>query len=663
MCGIAGIVDVRRNCRPELSKIVGMISPLRHRGPDESGVYLDDDVALGHTRLSIIGIDGGGQPIGNENGDLWIVYNGEAYNYLELREELAGKGHRFRTETDTEVLLHLYEEYGTDALQRINGQFSIAIWDRRKRELFLARDRVGIRPLYYSWSREGNFMFCSEIKGIVAVDGSRDADMEALGQIFVFWTTLPGRTFFKGVKELPPGHFMIVRDEDPAPKPYWCIPYHSPEEHRLTLADATEALRELLYDSVRLRLRADVPVGAYLSGGLDSSIVTSVIARTGKSHLKTFSLAFEAGQFDESLQQQEMIRFLAADNRRIMVTNEEIRRLLPEVIWHCEKPVLRTSPVPMFMLSALVRSEGYKVVLSGEGADEILGGYHIFKEAKVRDYWGRNPASTRRPLLLERLYPYVFQNPTRGRSFLRSFFSVTPEQLRDPFFSHAVRWGGGMRNLAFLSDERLASLESYHPMAELAGCLTEKFSRRDLLSRAQVLEMELFLSNFLLSSQGDRVGMAHSVEMRHPFLDYRLVDFAFRLPAKWKLSALKEKYLLNRAFIGAIPESISRRGKQPYRAPIRELFFPDAPPDYVDELLSERSLREYGYFNIKKVTGLYTKIRNASPGLVSEFENMALIGVLTTQLLHGQFISRHRWPVTNQLVPDRVLRPHRPASS
>ena len=293
-------------------------------------------------------------------------------------------------------------------------------------------------------------------------------------------------------------------------------------------------------------------------------------------------------------------------------------------------------------------------MLSGEGADEILGGYNIFKEAKIRDYWGRQSASRRRPLLLERLYPYVFSNPARGRSFLHDFFAVQPEQLKDPFFSHAVRWGGGRRNLGFFSDDVLAQLACYDPMQELEGVLPGNFADSDLLSRAQVLEMEIFLSNFLLSSQGDRVGMAHSIEMRHPFLDYRVIDFAFRLPAKWKIRGLNEKYLLKQAFKGQIPESIARRAKQPYRAPIRELFYPEAPADYVDELLSEERLRESGYFNAGKVSRLYAKFRGSRADFSSEFQNMALIGALSTQILHQQFLAAPF--CTIPLVrPDRVI--------
>jgi len=654
VCGITGILNLSSQEPPSLEQITAMISPLRHRGPDQSGVYLDDAVALGNLRLSIIGLGDGIQPISNETGKLWIVYNGEAFNYVELKSDLIKKGHLFATGTDTEVLLHLYEEYGTNCLGMINGQFALAIWDSEKKELFLARDRVGIRPLYYTCSA-GRLLFASEIKAILAVDTARQIDLEALSQVFTFWTTLPGRTVFQGVQEVPPGHYLLVKDARIDAKPYWSIPFYPPEERLNSLGEAAEQLRGLLNDAVRLRLRADVPVGAYLSGGLDSSIIAMLISRNCQSHLKTFSLGFQAAPFDETSFQRDMISYLGTDNRQVSISNAEIREFFPDTLWHCEKPMLRTAPVPMFLLSQLVQSEGYKVVLSGEGADEIFGGYNIFKEAKIRDYWARQPVSERRPLLLERLYPYVFQNPARGRSYLRDFFAVKPHELENPYFSHQIRWEHSRRNLGFFSDDCRAALCAYDPMLELARWLPGDFSRRDLLSRAQLLEMELFLASFLLSSQGDRVGMAHSVEMRHPFLDYRVIDLAFRLPPRWKIRGLNEKYLLKRAFRGQIPESIVQRDKQPYRAPIRELFYSHAPADYADDLLSEERLREYGYFNPKKVSRLYSKFRAAGPAFASEFENMALVGTLSTQLLHQQFVQGDRLRSVAQLRPDRVV--------
>jgi asparagine synthase (glutamine-hydrolysing) len=309
----------------------------------------------------------------------------------------------------------------------------------------------------------------------------------------------------------------------------------------------------------------------------------------------------------------------------------------------------------MFLLSRLVRSEGYKVVLSGEGADEILGGYNIFKEAKIRQYWARQPGSTRRPLLLERLYPYVFANPARGRSYLQDFFNVKRLAPEHPFFSHEVRWENGRKNCGFFSEACQAELQGYDPLEQLAHLLPADFSQRDLMWRAQSLEMKLFLSGFLLSSQGDRVGMAHSVEMRHPFLDYRVIDFAFRLPGNWKLRGLKEKYLLKRAFRGRVPESITRRNKQPYRAPINELFSMPCTGDYVDELLSESSIKDAGYFHPAKVTRLYGRFRNAKETTPGEFQNMALIGVLSTQILHQQFIKGERLRSIARLEPDRIV--------
>ena len=655
MCGIAGILNLTGLVPPSQEQITVMISTLRHRGPDECGTYRDERIALGHLRLSIIGIDGGTQPICNENGSLWIVYNGEAFNYIELKEDLLKKGHCFTTATDTEVLLHLYEEYGVDCLEKINGQFSLAIWDSFKKELFLARDRVGIRPLYYTHSA-GRLVFASEIKAILPVTGIRELDLEALSQVFTFWTTLAGRTSFKNIHELPPGHYLLVKDNRTIIKPYWRIPFHpQPAQESRSLSETAEELRELLMDAVRLRLRADVPVGAYLSGGLDSSIIAMLISKNFNTQLKTFSMGFQEHRFDETPYQEELISFLGVDHRQVMIDTEQIREFFPETIWHCEKPLLRTSPVPMYLLANLVRREGFKVVLSGEGADEILGGYNIFKEAKVRDYWGRQPGSTRRPLLLERLYPYIFNNSSCGRKFLHGFFSVKPDEVGDPFFSHHIRWNNSRKNLTFFADEARAALASYNPLEEMARHLPPDFYDRDLVNRAQVLEMEIFLTNYLLSSQGDRVSMAHSVESRHPFLDYRVIDLSFSIPSKWKIRGLNEKYILKQAFRGMLPQRIVQRDKQPYRAPIRELFSPHDNGSYVDDLLSEESLKRSGYFNPTKVRHLFGKYRQSEQGFTSEFNNMALVGVLSTQLLHRQFVEGVSMHQVEQVQPDKDI--------
>ena len=637
MCGIAGILNPGSNAEELVTR---MISTLQHRGPDEAGVYVDSGVALGHCRLSIVGLDNGGQPIENEDGTLWIVYNGEVFNYPELKEELLEKGHLFRTGTDTEVLLHLYEEHGRECLNLVNGQFAFAIWDTVKKELFLARDRVGVRPLYYYQS--GNrFLFASEIKAIFA-DPSvpREIDPVSLHQIFTFWTTLTPRTSFKEIHELPAGHYQVVKDGViTEQQPFWEIPYYRPEQRYAgSCADAAEELRALLIDAVRVRLRADVQVGAYLSGGLDSSIITSLISRHFNNRLRTFSLRFQEAEFDESSYQRELVKSLGTDHSELLIGNCDIREQFPLVIRQCEKPLLRTAPVPMFLLSKMVRAHRFKVVLTGEGADEVFGGYDIFKEGKIREFWHKFPDSLRRPLLLQRLHPYIFKDPARSRMILQQFYAVGAKDLLDPFFSHRIRWKNTGKNQLFFSDQLLSRVaDGYSAERELLERLPRGFQARDSLSKAQFLEMDIFLTNYLLSSQGDRVAMGNSLELRLPFLDHRVMDFAARLPSSWKIRGLNEKYLLKRAFGKILPDSIVSRPKQPYRAPIREVFF-SGGGGYQEELLSEESLRKTGYFNPAKTRKLVDKYRLSGQFTASETENMALVGIISTELLHYHFI-------------------------
>ena len=637
MCGIAGILNPGSDGEASITR---MISTLQHRGPDEAGVYVDPGVALGHCRLSIVGLDDGSQPISNEDGTLWIVYNGEVFNYPELKEELQIKGHLFKTGTDTEVLVHLYEEYGKAGLKMVNGQFAFAIWDTLKKELFLARDRVGIRPLYY-YHAPGRFLFASEIKALF-VDPSlpREIDPVALHQVFTFWTTLTPRTSFQEIYELPPGHYQVVRNGAIVEqKPFWEIPYYAREQRYAgSCQEAVEELRSLLLDAVRFRLRADVPVGAYLSGGLDSSIITSLISRHFNNRLRTFSIGFQEADFDETPYQRELVKYLGTEHSELLISNQDIREAFPRVILHCEKPLLRTAPVPMFLLSKMVRDNHFKVVLTGEGADEVFGGYDIFKEGKIRQFWHKFPDSSRRPLLLERLHPYIFKDPERSKMMLQKFYAVDEEDIADPFFSHRIRWRNTGKNELFFSEETLArALSGYCTESALLERLPAGFQDRDPLSKAQFLEMDIFLSNYLLSSQGDRVAMGNSLELRLPFLDYRVIDFAAKLPPSWKIKALDEKYLLKRGFRDILPRSIVARPKQPYRAPIREVFFSGAS-SYVEELLSDDYLLKTGYFNPAKSRRLVDKYRQSDQLIASETQNMALVGILSTQLLHHHFI-------------------------
>jgi len=330
-----------------------------------------------------------------------------------------------------------------------------------------------------------------------------------------------------------------------------------------------------------------------------------------------------------------------------------IRETFPAVIWHCETPLLRTAPAPLMFLSELVRKNGFKVVLTGEGADELFGGYNIFKEAKIRAFWGRYPESRIRPLLTQRLYPYIFKNPARGQAFLQQFFSVRQSDADEALFSHMIRWQNGLKNSLFFSDSMQQRLSDQHPLDEINALLPKDFQSRDVLARAQFLEIAVFLPNYLLSSQGDRVAMANSLEQRHPFLDFRLMDFAARLPPHWKLRGLNEKYLLKRAFRGLVPERIRTRAKQPYRAPISNVFFDGNADGYVEHLLSERELLRSGFFHPDRVSHLVKRFRRNDPAISSESQNMALTGILSTQLLQQQFIDDFQ--IETSARPDKIV--------
>lgn len=389
MCGIVGKINLRpaEPIDPEL--IYGMLAAIHHRGPDENGIFTDDWVGLGSARLSIIDLPSGRQPICNEDGTIWIVFNGEIYNYLELRTELESAGHIFRTHSDTEVLVHLYEERGADWLLRLNGQFAIALWDQRQCSLILARDRLGVRPIYYTTNGK-TLLFASEAKALFAHPGIKaELDPVSLAQVFTFWTTISPRSSFRNIQSVPPGHYVTIKNDAVRVSQYWKLDMALNSEIPKSLDDAANKLHTLLDDAVRLRLRSDVPVGAYLSGGLDSSSITALASRHIETRLKTFSIAFSDQIFDESHYQSTTNEFLKVENSSIHCGINDIGTAFPSAVRHAEMPLLRTAPVPMFLLSNLVHEHGFKVVLTGEGADEILGGYDIFKEAKIRRFWAR----------------------------------------------------------------------------------------------------------------------------------------------------------------------------------------------------------------------------------------------------------------------------------
>jgi asparagine synthase (glutamine-hydrolysing) len=638
MCGIAGVVLLGPGGPPPAREaLVAMAGALRHRGPDAQGIYRDAHCGLAHARLSIIDRAGGAQPMVDADDELVITYNGEVFNYVELRAELAAHGVVFRTHSDTEVVVQAYKAWGLGALERFNGQFAFAIWDRARRTLVVARDRLGVRPLYLC-ERAGKLAFASEVKAIFAGDPAipRALDPRGLAETFTFWSIVPPQSVFRGIEELRPGHARVYSPAGMTETCYWQPRFA--ETFAGSLDDAVDAVRAALDRATSLRvLRADVPVGSYLSGGLDSSLVAALAHRAISGRLRTFSLRFADAEYDETGFQREMVERLGSDHSEIVVGRADIANAFPDTVRAAERPLLRTAPAPLYLLARLVREAGIKVVLTGEGADEMFAGYDLFREARVRRFWAREPGSRRRPLLLDKLYPYLARSPQRARAMAREFFARDLDKADQPEFAHLPRWRSAQALQRLFAPELRAELAGFDPIARFAQTLPVELPQWDPLARDQYVEIRTLLSGYLLSSQGDRMAMASSVEGRFPFLDADVVALAASLPADYKLRVLDEKHVLKRAAAELVPAAIARRPKQPYRAPDAQAFVGDATPDWLADVIAPSAIAAAGVFDASAVARLWDKCRTASDQL-SNADNMALVGVLSTQLLHRDFV-------------------------
>jgi asparagine synthase (glutamine-hydrolysing) len=646
MCGIAGIVRLTSDAlSPNREALLRMASALSHRGPDEFGIYLDNHAGLAHARLSIIDLSTGQQPMSDGAEATWIVFNGEIFNYVELRQELTSLGHHFRTQSDTEVIIHAYREWGDAAFERFNGQWAVALWEPSEQKLVLSRDRVGICPLHLC-EHAGNLYFASEVKAIFAAGPHipKAFDPTGISQTFTFWTIVPPHGVFQGVTELEPGHVRTYRNGTAVERAYWVPRYPLERDSRGEFSGSLEAavaeVRKSLENATSLRmLRADVPVGSYLSGGLDSSLVAALGRQFAGDRFHTFSLQFEDSEYDETEFQRSMVKKLGSEHHQVMVSRNDIARVFPDVIYHSERPILRTAPAPLFLLSKLVRDHGIKVVLTGEGADEMFAGYDIFREGKVRRFWGRQPTSAMRPRLLERLYPYLARSPVSQRAMARQFFGRNLAGHRTPGFAHDTRWQTTSALRRLFSKDMHTATESIDVVRDLLDDVDGDFKYWSSLAQDQHLEIRTLLSGYLLSSQGDRMLMSHSVEGRFPFLDKDVVELANSLPSAYKLRVLDEKHVVKRAAAGLVPREILQRKKQPYRAPDALSFVTAKAPDYIDDVLSEVAVRKANIFDPLAVTQLLKKCRSrGGEGQFSNTDNMALVGVLSTQLLYAQFI-------------------------
>lgn len=616
MCGFSGWIDLRNESRIDADLLRRMTDKLVHRGPDSSGYYLEGDVALGFRRLSIIDLESGDQPLFNEDGSIVLVCNGEIYNYKELKKTLIQKGHRFRTNCDVEVLLHLYEDRGEDMVTLLNGQFAFVIYDRTQRKLFLARDHFGINPLFYTVA-DGLLIFGSEIKAILAHPlVRRQVDLTGLDQILTFPGLVSPRTIFEDIKSLKSGHYLSVKNSVMRTVEYWDLDYPRADEvsYDRPESDYLEGLAERLEQSVKYRLQSDVAVGCYLSGGLDSALIAALVKRLSPGVKRDlFAIAFADRHINESPHQQLLERFLGLPRHEILFDWPEISQRLTRMIYHCECPVKETYNTCSIALSEAAKSHGDTVILTGEGADELFGGYVGYRFDPFR-------ASAAKPGSLE---------------------AALEEELREAL------WG----------DKTLLYEKDYYEFRETKAALysdavNERFHRVDCLGQELVskerlrgraplhqrsyLDFKLRLSDHLLSDHGDRMALANSVEARYPFLDIELVEFARLMPPDLKLRGYMEKYALKKVAEGLIPQEIIAREKFGFHAP-GSPYLLQQKVEWISDLLSYERIKRQGYFNPDVVESLKLKYSQEGFKLALPFEDDYLIVLLSFNILLDVF--------------------------
>jgi asparagine synthase (glutamine-hydrolysing) len=563
MCGIVGIVRFDPRETVEAGRVRRMRDALRHRGPDGAGVLVDGPVALGHRRLAIVDVAGGHQPMSNEDGSVWIVFNGEVYNHASLRPGLERLGHRYRTRSDTETILHLYEEEGERCVERLAGMFAFAIWDARLGSLLLARDRLGIKPLYYA-AGERELCFASEVKGILAAGSLRPALNTAALPAYLANRYVPGEeTLFDGVRALPPGHTQVWRAGGATRRRrYWSIPAARP--CHASVGDAAAALRARLGAAVRSHLMSDVPLGLFLSGGVDSSGLLGLMSRETREPVRTFAVGFAEREANELAYGRLAARAHGALHSEVVVEPGEFFAALPRLVWHEDQPIAFPSSVPLYFVSRLA-SQAVKVVLTGEGADELFLGYNRYRvtawnERLGRLYNGVAPASVRGAV--RGAVPGL--PPSLRRYASRSFLGLEPGP-RGTFFENFAVFPDPLRR-RLLREPRL--LEERDPFAFELRCYEE--AGGELLDRVSRADMQSYLVRLLMKQ--DQMSMAASLESRVPFLDHELVEHVAALPSRYKLRGLETKAVLRAALRGLVPEPILGRPKMGFPVPIGSWF-------------------------------------------------------------------------------------------
>jgi asparagine synthase (glutamine-hydrolysing) len=615
MCGLTGYCNFTDGIEPDRELLARMADSLVHRGPDSSGYFVDGHVGFGFRRLQIIDLASGEQPLYNEDRSLVLICNGEIFNYKELQADLAARGHVFSTRSDVEVLLHLYEERGMDLLNAINGQFAFALYDRNRRKLFLARDHVGINPLFYTVVG-GTVLFGSEIKAILRHPAApREVDLTGLDQVFCFPGLISPRTMFKGIKSLEAGHYLTVGEAGAQVTEYWDLIYPTLAEASCGEPEETcvEHLRDLFSRSIGYRLQADVPVGFYLSGGLDSSMIGASMGRQAGTSHHSFSIGFTEGRISETRYQRLMADYVQSRHREITFDWAEIASRLPQMIYHCECPVKESYNTCSMALSEAARQAGIKVILTGEGADELFAGYvgYRFDQFGIRQAKAHDLSTAMEDELRERLWgdPDLFYE----RDY--HVYRETREAL------YAPEIGDGLDGFDCLNESPIKK---------------ERIAGRHPLHQRSYLDFKLRMADHLISDHGDRMAMANSVEARYPFLDLRVIDLARRLPPEIKLKGFGEKYILKRLASGLVPQSIIEREKFGFHAPGSPYLLRQGI-EWIEDLLSYERVQRQGYFNPDTIERLKKQYSRDGFKLNLPFENDLLMIVLSFGLFLDAF--------------------------
>jgi asparagine synthase (glutamine-hydrolysing) len=589
MCGICGVVSYQPNAPAERSILLQMNASLQHRGPDDEGYYADDQVGLGMRRLSIIDLHTGQQPISNESGDIWVVYNGEIYNFQKLRATLEQRGHIFKTQTDTEIIVHAYEEYGDECVTHFNGMFAIALWDARERRLLLARDRLGIKPLYY-WSGADKLVFGSELKALIFhPDVPRQIDLAAL-DLFLTLEYIPApHTIYEGVHKLLPGHLLVVEMGRLKVTEYWDVPYQPISQSE---AECGEILSGLIRESVRLRLISDVPLGAFLSGGIDSSTIVAYMSQSANQPVQTFSIGFEEDTYNE-LPYAEAVAKHFGTKHHVQVLKADFADLTEQLVLHFDEPFADTSIFPTYLVSKLA-SHDVKVVLSGDGGDELFAGYDTYLAEKLNQSYGYLPRPLRQQVL-PKLASWLPPQPGK-KGVINKIKRLVEGGALDPSLQHA-RWmmflNSSEKDSLYRSDLRI-TLDD-HFTADFFKDYFEKASWFDRLAQQQYVDLKTYLADDILTKV-DRMSMAVSIEARVPLLDYHIVEFALNLPAHMKLRGARTKSILRQAVKNLVPQLVLEKPKEGFSIPMKHWLGTSLKPMMLD-LLSKDALQKHGYFD------------------------------------------------------------------